>query len=438
MDSFYLHLQSNASSRNFKENTLTDFRNEIVPPLELESNAYECALVDVSYVYSEPVIHKGTCLYSVRYPRTVFISGEKCSLSEAFELHQDIELQEKSLFKVFCAKYASFQDLLKDGFKKSTLAVRYSQFFLGLPDWVLGLYDVEGFKGGSYDEWMSSIPDTPEFERPKYVLQMHKDIIQFKELTFCRMPFGLCGLIAVDYEELGNLSVEYDEDSWLVKLKNEDEFDKKGLDGPRTETRTLEWDAFKEACGSKWNSHRTSCKPSVEVEFEYYDYILKEDLDVYKIDKWMMRVLPKTKLENGFVKMEMLKNGPLELITLEPIIEEVLGLTEYIIEKENGKYVKKAAFPFDKQHGSRQIFLYTDLIDFVHVGNTTAPLLRTFKYDGEENRQMVVGEFNHLQYKPIIKETVQEIHIYLRNEMNRPPSIMFGSFAVTLHVRRKM
>ena len=61
MEDFFVHCVSNASYEHYKDNTMTNFRNHLSAPLNLE-DGYEVALVEVSYTYSRPLIKKGEVL----------------------------------------------------------------------------------------------------------------------------------------------------------------------------------------------------------------------------------------------------------------------------------------------------------------------------------------------------------------------------------------
>src|SRR5580698_6519679 len=115
MDSFYIHLESNASTKNFQSNTITNFRNEIVPALELENNCYECALVDVGYVYSEPEISHTSRLYTVSSVKSFMVSGnQSCPLSR--QLYDGVfGLQSgSSLYQPAYVKNTKFRKLLPE------------------------------------------------------------------------------------------------------------------------------------------------------------------------------------------------------------------------------------------------------------------------------------------------------------------------------------
>ncbi|CAL8114779.1 unnamed protein product [Orchesella dallaii] len=59
MYNLYVHLQSDSSPTYFPNNTITDFRNQLANPLDIDTGLYEVALVQCSYVYNPPQLKKG-------------------------------------------------------------------------------------------------------------------------------------------------------------------------------------------------------------------------------------------------------------------------------------------------------------------------------------------------------------------------------------------
>lgn len=58
MDDFYITVVSDASGQTFPNNLITDFRNILSHPIELQA-PYEVALVDCTYVHSKAIVLKG-------------------------------------------------------------------------------------------------------------------------------------------------------------------------------------------------------------------------------------------------------------------------------------------------------------------------------------------------------------------------------------------
>jgi len=64
-NNFYFWVFSDASADIYPSNTISNFRNHVHTPIELESGMYEVALVKCSYIYTSPRIKKGEKLFDL-------------------------------------------------------------------------------------------------------------------------------------------------------------------------------------------------------------------------------------------------------------------------------------------------------------------------------------------------------------------------------------
>ena len=83
--------------------------------------------------------------------------------------------------------------------------------------------------------------------------------------------------------------------------------------------------------------------------------------------------------------------------------------------------------------GRSQLMVYCNLIHPQYVGNTVAPLLRSFQmqYGGSEH------VFSSPLYYPITQDYLDVIHMYIRCENGEPPPFECGTFAATLGIRKR-
>lgn len=458
MDSFYLHLQSNASAKNYNDNTITNFRNEIIPNIQLESNSYECALVDVSYVYEEPMVYKGSVLYTIARVKRIKLVGKHCALDNVNNktiCGRNWCIEATTIYKTFTfgkarnyknrAQFTAIShwdddadmliawthvevtlsdDQLKE-VKKNTERLGFPTAFAG----AMGL--------GRFEETLTGQNNIKDV----YSYELFEDakLVKIKILT--------------SYEKLniGNTNIPSEESEFIdfVYPSNVE-----GINH-RSVTRKVDWLVFKRAVNLNKSfdeveaatpeASTKDCDQYAEIDVEYVDVIASVDRPLFRIDKWMKKEFRKPlqiERNEGYVRLEIEIRKPWQEVQIESHIEEVLGMNEYKVDVAMHDplriELRIAKFPLDNKHGSRQIYLYTDLIDYIHIGDTTAPLLRNFKYDGSENNQLIQQEFTNPHYKPIIKDLIQEIHVYLRTEMNRTPALNSGAFSATLHVRRRL
>jgi hypothetical protein len=87
--------------------------------------------------------------------------------------------------------------------------------------------------------------------------------------------------------------------------------------------------------------------------------------------------------------------------------------------------------------GQTRIFVYCDIIKPSHVGNTMAPLLRSFMNSGQSHGTNITKSFDHLQYFDLRFPEFEMIHVYIKNECGDPILFESGTFSLTLHFRPK-
>ncbi len=83
----------------------------------------------------------------------------------------------------------------------------------------------------------------------------------------------------------------------------------------------------------------------------------------------------------------------------------------------------------------RSIYVYCDLVEHVHVGDTKAPLLRVVNrtYSVDEN---VHRTFNPMLYVPLQKKCFDSVEINLMTDSGEPVPFTFGKSLVVLEFRR--
>lgn len=84
-----------------------------------------------------------------------------------------------------------------------------------------------------------------------------------------------------------------------------------------------------------------------------------------------------------------------------------------------------------------QMFVYCDIIDPQHVGDTVAPLLRIVNLDIAANVfKQVVTIFTHPHYVPLLKRDFQQLEIDLRDDLGQHLPFVRGQLNVKLHFRK--
>ncbi len=101
-------------------------------------------------------------------------------------------------------------------------------------------------------------------------------------------------------------------------------------------------------------------------------------------------------------------------------------------------------FPFGKnppplKFRTPALYVYSDIIEDVCVGDSKTPLLRTVGIDGGSGADMGQTrsqEFLHPHYKPVKKGYINNIFIEIKDDTGRDIDFTTGKVICTLHFRR--
>lgn len=108
------------------------------------------------------------------------------------------------------------------------------------------------------------------------------------------------------------------------------------------------------------------------------------------------------------------------------------------IETNDGMRYKYmyARFP-DSRQGRYALFVYTDIIKTVHVGDRQANLLRIVHIpDKGSFGQQMHATFHKPEYRPLATSEISTVEIYIKDENGDDIPFEFGRTIVTLHFRR--
>jgi len=160
-------------------------------------------------------------------------------------------------------------------------------------------------------------------------------------------------------------------------------------------------------------------------------------------------------LQSGYVncKIHLPNNHRLKLYIPEKISNQLgfdLGTKLFETEKGN-RYrgievtsssleghdsVTRAEFVPHFNVGNTRLFVYCDIVESSHIGNTLAPILRTFVNQSETKQEAILtSSFRQILYYPVTVQSFDNIRILIRTETGDPPSFMYGTFSCTLHFR---
>jgi hypothetical protein len=119
-------------------------------------------------------------------------------------------------------------------------------------------------------------------------------------------------------------------------------------------------------------------------------------------------------------------------------LESILGLTEAqnpIYNKTDDKLSVRGELSCDLQTGIHALYIYCDLLQFTHVGDIKAPLLRVVDSGGDAG-DVVTRYYERPRYVPLQKKNFDSIQIIVRDDLGEKIQFENGKVLLTLHFRR--
>ena len=129
------------------------------------------------------------------------------------------------------------------------------------------------------------------------------------------------------------------------------------------------------------------------------------------------------------------RNGttkPDVVVTLSNELASILGFRETWY-REIGEYTSVSVANVDTVNA---IYVYCNVIEHRTVGHTLAPLIGVLPVTGNPGAY-VSKRYDKIQYHPVLKKNLSDIHISLRDDQGKPIRFRKGKVIVTLHLRPK-
>ena len=129
------------------------------------------------------------------------------------------------------------------------------------------------------------------------------------------------------------------------------------------------------------------------------------------------------------------RNGtaqPDVVVTLSSELASILGFRK-VWYREIGEYTSASVANVDTVNA---IYVYCDVIEHRTVGHTLAPLLAVLPVTGKPGAY-VSKRYDKIQYHPVLKKNLSDIHISLRDDQGKRIRFRKGKVIVTLHLRPK-
>lgn len=135
-----------------------------------------------------------------------------------------------------------------------------------------------------------------------------------------------------------------------------------------------------------------------------------------------------------------LHNGSHAIVEFEPDLMNMLGLTKpnSFMEEINGILVQNGVRPYQIRGGLHSLYVYTNIVEPSHVGDSYVNLLRTITVDhSTEFASQIVTKFTNPYYIKVRLNAITNITIECKDDTGNVFPFEFGRTIVTLHFKRK-
>ena len=148
------------------------------------------------------------------------------------------------------------------------------------------------------------------------------------------------------------------------------------------------------------------------------------------------------KLESVNINMEQLKDNKVKLnvppyyfILIAPRLQQILGF-KTTRSFSSGSFISEVPINL-QQPRVQKMSVYTNIIDYVHVGSQMEQLLRTFLHENGNGERIVMKEFLHNIYVPVRETCISCIKIIICDENFHEIPFHNGKTMVTLHFKQR-
>ena len=139
---------------------------------------------------------------------------------------------------------------------------------------------------------------------------------------------------------------------------------------------------------------------------------------------------------NETVEIDMLSCSK---ITMTDDLADILGFNKTSLPFRNNSTDIRICFRSDRMcdidFGRHSLYVYCDILEYVPVGDTMAPLLRTIDVTSA-NKIIIHKSFDRPRYVPLQKLQFETLEVDIRDGFGNPVPFESGTLIVTLHFRR--
>ena len=418
MESFYVTVQSDASAEYYTSNKLTNFRNHLAVPINVDSTRYEVALSEMSYTYNAPYIRKGTELFSLyRVPETFKPSTKRIPTEETTATEYDIDVLEYAKEHGYHLDSASaFMEALNLPREKGKQKLSIGTAKIYAKKYINTTEDL--------------IAELREQLSPLDIVFLQEVGEGINKLTIThRTPniivrkFPDYNPVLYDHFELAGASDGYDQGIYYVQTK---------VSNTPIRIRKGEWLLTIAFVQGEYESAEGGQERKTST------VLARDDIHtIQELSAALNRASEHVKVNvRGNVTHLKVKTPDTTKLVFDDRVLAILGVSSDTIipagTEVNRTGTETTAFDI----GCRKIYIYTDIIENQRVGDQMAPLLRITDYTGAQD-QTEIKDFNHLQYISVRQDNIEAIRIYIKTETGEDLPLSFGTVSCTLHFREK-
>lgn len=451
MDSFYVHLQSDASWRHYSDNTRTNYRNHLAIPINVESSQYEVALSELSYTYNKPYIKEKTKLYSVHknekkkdelevfnYPGLIEISDGANQVDTTRTVNNAVlEYAKKHNMHVPAVEILfdnpifkkDNQDFILIESRMDILATKNIKTTKQLAEDLNTSLKRLNFEV-IYKEETKALKEKP-LELKTY---KHVQIIQKNPPTIAKQNLEFFDPLIKHMQIDVNDEFYYDKDTKFFVFQT------------IAADEALDIKAKDLLCTVYFYKAEIPLQPKNQRGNELISRSIRisgaAQENIYNLNQ-LIRALNAVddgvqfKIENDRCKVaiKLAFNGK---IVLNERVQAILGIDidPFKVYISNAPVTVEGTQKPIFDVGSRKIYVYADCIQDQRVGDQMAPILRILDYTGTDTN-LVIKSFTNPHYIKLSKDYVDNIRIYLKSEIGEDLPLIFGTTSCSLHIREK-
>ena len=134
-------------------------------------------------------------------------------------------------------------------------------------------------------------------------------------------------------------------------------------------------------------------------------------------------------------RFHLVNNGNL-CLRMSESLASILGFEakdDYVFCEE----LYKATHPPLLHRGINHLFIYSNIVDSVLVGNSKAPLLLVCAFKESNHGMMIHQEFLNPTFVPITHSSIHQIDVLICNDVGEPIPFLYGKTVLTLQFRKR-